>query len=206
MSGPRDAAAHCPRIVRRPSAALESSARATRRSSGCGRHPSSSLGRPDGRAGPPIARLPRGKRRVAGHDTPRAVSEELGRVADGEHPAHHYPRLPPRHGRAANLRLACLTTQLLLQRIELESDKQAHAPEERLMNRSTQARRTSEEMLMLMLVQQLGVPVSAFAFPATVNFWLRRCRTLSCRTRPSSTSSFWRGEAGVVKPRGEGWR
>lgn len=81
---------------------------------------------------------------------------------------------------AANLRLAYLTTRLLLQRIELESDKQTYGPgEERLMNRYIQARRTSEEILMLvqeLQPRQLGdfwLSVSAFAFPATVNFLLR---------------------------------
>lgn len=81
---------------------------------------------------------------------------------------------------AANLRLAYLTTRLLLQRIELEGDKQAYAPdEERLMNRYIQARRTCEEILLLvqeLKAQQLGgfwLSVSAFAFPATVNFLLR---------------------------------
>ncbi|PHH66533.1 hypothetical protein CDD81_7008 [Ophiocordyceps australis] len=81
---------------------------------------------------------------------------------------------------AANLRLAYLTTRLLLQRIELESDKQAFSSdEERLMNRYIRARRTCEDILLLM--QELEAPqlgdfwlsVSAFALPATVNFLLR---------------------------------
>lgn len=81
---------------------------------------------------------------------------------------------------AANLRLAYLTTRLLLQRMELEADKLVYSSQdERVMNRYIQARHTSEEILMLLQelqAEQLGgfwMPVTAFAFPATVNFLLR---------------------------------
>ncbi|GJN82212.1 hypothetical protein PLIIFM63780_005750 [Purpureocillium lilacinum] len=81
---------------------------------------------------------------------------------------------------AANLRLAYLTTRLLLQRIQLESDKQSYsADNQHLLNRYIQARRTSEEILLLvqeLQPQHLGdfwMSVSAFSFPATVNFLLR---------------------------------
>lgn len=81
---------------------------------------------------------------------------------------------------ASNLRLAYLATRLLLQRIELEAYKQTYNVEgEQIMNRYSQARRTAEEILLL--VQefspgQLGdfwLSISAFTFPATVNFLLR---------------------------------
>lgn len=81
---------------------------------------------------------------------------------------------------AANLRLAYLTIRLLLQRIQLEADKQMYdLPDDRLLNRYVQARQTSEEILMLsqeFQVEQLGdfwLSISAFSFPATVNFLLR---------------------------------
>lgn len=81
---------------------------------------------------------------------------------------------------ASNLRLAYLTTRLLLQRIELEADKQSTDPNEsRLMNLYSKARRTAEEILILVQEFQpahLGdfwLSISAFSFPATVNFLLR---------------------------------
>ena len=99
---------------------------------------------------------------------------------------------------AANLRLAYLTTRLLLNRIELESDKQTYpADEERRMNRYIKARRTCEEILMLvqeLQPQQLGdfwLSVSAFAFPATVNFLLRcALETESSATSLAQSTSF----------------
>lgn len=81
---------------------------------------------------------------------------------------------------AANLRLAYLTTRLLLQRMELETDKRMSVyHEERITNRYMQARHTAEEILLLLQelqIEQLGgfwLPVAAFAFPATVSFLLR---------------------------------
>jgi hypothetical protein len=81
---------------------------------------------------------------------------------------------------APNLRLAYLTTRLLLQRIELEAVKQQYnSPGEQVMNRYLDARRTAEEILIFtqeLQEAQLGdfwMSVSAFAYPATVNFLLR---------------------------------
>ncbi|KAF4455635.1 transcriptional regulatory [Fusarium albosuccineum] len=81
---------------------------------------------------------------------------------------------------AANLRLAYLTARLLLQRIELEAEKRIYdAGDSRLLNRYMQARRTSEEILILTQELQpehlsdFWLPSSAFAFPATVSFLLR---------------------------------
>lgn len=81
---------------------------------------------------------------------------------------------------AANLRLAYLTLRLLLQRIQLEADKLSYdLPDDRLLNRYVQARHTSEEILILtqeFQPEQLGdfwLSISAFCFPATVNFLLR---------------------------------
>lgn len=81
---------------------------------------------------------------------------------------------------AANLRLSYLTVRLLLQRIELEKDKRIYDPlDSRLLNRYIQARRTSEDILILtqeLQEEQLAdfwLPGSAFAFPATVSFLLR---------------------------------
>lgn len=81
---------------------------------------------------------------------------------------------------AANLRLAYLTMRLLLQRIQLEADKHIYElPDDRLRNRYVQARRTAEEILILtqeFQAEQLGdfwLSISAFSFPATVNFLLR---------------------------------
>ncbi|KAF3068023.1 hypothetical protein CFAM422_008085 [Trichoderma lentiforme] len=81
---------------------------------------------------------------------------------------------------AANLRLAYLTAKLLLQRIQLEAEKQGdHVNEEGVLNRYSGARMTSEEMLMLIQdfqPEHLGdfwMSVSSFSFPAAVNFLLR---------------------------------
>ncbi|KAF7560778.1 hypothetical protein G7046_g3361 [Stylonectria norvegica] len=81
---------------------------------------------------------------------------------------------------AANLRLAFLTVRLLLQRIELEKDKQVYdTHDSRLLNRYIKARRTSEDILLLTQELQpehladFWLPGSAFAFPATVSFLLR---------------------------------
>lgn len=81
---------------------------------------------------------------------------------------------------AANLRLAYLTIRLLLERIVLEEDKQLYdAQDNRLLNRYIQARRTSEEILILTQELQpehladFWLPSSAFSFPATVSFLLR---------------------------------
>lgn len=81
---------------------------------------------------------------------------------------------------ASNLRFSYLTTRLLLQRIELESDKHVYqAHDRRLMNRYIQARRTAEEILLLtqeLKPEQLGdfwLSTHAFSYPATVNFLLR---------------------------------
>ncbi|KAM0440000.1 hypothetical protein ACHAPT_001102 [Fusarium lateritium] len=81
---------------------------------------------------------------------------------------------------AANLRLAYLTVRLLLQRIELEAEKRAsNVGDDRLLNCYTQARRTSEEMLILTQELQpehladFWLPSTAFSFPAAVSFLLR---------------------------------
>lgn len=81
---------------------------------------------------------------------------------------------------AANLRLAYLTAKLLLQRIQLEAEKQKdNANEGQVMIRYSAARVTSEEILMLIQdlePEHLGdfwMSVSSFSFPATVNFLLR---------------------------------
>jgi hypothetical protein len=81
---------------------------------------------------------------------------------------------------APNLRLAYLTTRLLLQRLQLEAEKQMYGSQDkRLRNRYMQARRTAEEILLMLQelqVEQLSgfwLPVTAFAFPATVSFLLR---------------------------------
>ncbi|KAF4978434.1 hypothetical protein FZEAL_5181 [Fusarium zealandicum] len=81
---------------------------------------------------------------------------------------------------AANLRLAYLTVRLLLQRIELEAEKRIHdTGDSRLLNRYMQARRTSEDILILTQELQpehladFWLPSSAFAFSATVSFLLR---------------------------------
>lgn len=81
---------------------------------------------------------------------------------------------------ASNLRLSYLTTRLLLQRIELESDKQLYdTNDQRLSNRYIQARRTAEEILMMtqdFKPEHLGdfwLSTHAFSYPSTVNFLLR---------------------------------
>lgn len=81
---------------------------------------------------------------------------------------------------ASNLRLSYLTTRLLLQRIELEADKQVYdANDQRLANRYIQARRTAEDILLLtqeLKPEQVGdcwLSTHAFSYPATVNFLLR---------------------------------
>ncbi|EKJ70833.1 hypothetical protein FPSE_08985 [Fusarium pseudograminearum CS3096] len=81
---------------------------------------------------------------------------------------------------AANLRLSYLTVRLLSQRIELEAEKRIReASDSRLLNRYMQARRTAEDILIL--VQELQaenladfwLPSSAFALSTTVSFLLR---------------------------------
>lgn len=80
----------------------------------------------------------------------------------------------------ANLRLAYLSTQLLLRRIELESNtEKGDIDPQILANRYMQVRRTAEEIVML--VQELHedqlrdfwLPMSAFVFPSTTTFLLR---------------------------------
>jgi hypothetical protein len=81
---------------------------------------------------------------------------------------------------AANLRLAYLSTQLLLRRIELENDRDNGTMNaEMLANRYLQVGRTAEEIVLL--VQELQeehlrdfwLPVTAFVFPSTTTFLLR---------------------------------
>ena len=81
---------------------------------------------------------------------------------------------------AANLRLAYLTARLLLQRLQLEADKQIYtAQDNMLINRYIEARRTCEDILILtqeLQPKHLGdfwLSVGAFAFPTMVNFLLR---------------------------------
>ena len=81
---------------------------------------------------------------------------------------------------AANLRLAFLTTRLLLQRIQLEDNREQHdGLDERVVNRYADARRTSEDIVILtqeLQLEQLGdfwMSISAFAFSSTANFLLR---------------------------------
>lgn len=80
----------------------------------------------------------------------------------------------------ANLRLAYLSTQLLLRRIELENyTAKGEIDSQILANRYMQVRRTAEEIVML--VQELQeeqlwdfwLPMSAFVFPSTTTFLLR---------------------------------
>ncbi|KAH8652350.1 fungal-specific transcription factor domain-containing protein [Xylariales sp. PMI_506] len=81
---------------------------------------------------------------------------------------------------AANLRLAYLSCQLLLRRLELEEirEQQAVTPE-MVANQYIQVRRTAEEIVSLvqeLQEEQLGdfwLPMSAFAFPSTTTFLLR---------------------------------
>ncbi|KAG0156168.1 hypothetical protein PDIDSM_3345 [Penicillium digitatum] len=81
---------------------------------------------------------------------------------------------------ASNLRLAYLATRLLLRRIELDRERQApHSNVEHMANRVMEARRTAEDIVIL--VQELGeaqlgdywLPVVAFTFSATVTFLIR---------------------------------
>ncbi|KAI1842058.1 hypothetical protein JX266_011709 [Neoarthrinium moseri] len=81
---------------------------------------------------------------------------------------------------AANLRLAYLSTQLLLRRLELEDDREKHdADSDMLANRYMQVRITAEQIVLL--VQDLRetnlgdfwLPVSNFVFPSTTTFLLR---------------------------------
>ncbi|KAI8674817.1 Zn(2)-C6 fungal-type domain-containing protein [Fusarium keratoplasticum] len=94
---------------------------------------------------------------------------------------------------APNLRLAYLTVRLLLQRIELEAEKRiSNAGDGRLLNCYMEARRTSEEMLILTQELQpehladFWLPSSAFSFPAAVSFLLR-C-ALETENSPSGLS------------------
>ncbi|KAL2689850.1 hypothetical protein Neosp_003911 [[Neocosmospora] mangrovei] len=94
---------------------------------------------------------------------------------------------------APNLRLAYLTVRLLLQRIELEAEKRiSSAGDSRLLNCYMEARRTSEEMLILTQELQpvhladFWLPSSAFSFPAAVSFLLR-C-ALETENSPSGLS------------------
>ncbi|KAK9440987.1 N-terminal binuclear Zn cluster-containing/DNA binding domain-containing protein [Metarhizium brunneum] len=106
---------------------------------------------------------------------------------------------------AANLRLAYLTTRLLLQRMELEAEKRIYDQlNERIMNRYIQARRTAEEILLLLQelqVEQLGgfwLPVTAFAFPATVNFLLRCALEMESSLQGLARSSSFRIAQDIV--------
>ncbi|KAH0601470.1 hypothetical protein MHUMG1_00346 [Metarhizium humberi] len=106
---------------------------------------------------------------------------------------------------AANLRLAYLTTRLLLQRMELEAEKRIYDQlNERIMNRYIQARRTAEEILLLLQelqAEQLGgfwLPVTAFAFPATVNFLLRCALEMESSLQGLARSSSFRIAQDIV--------
>lgn len=81
---------------------------------------------------------------------------------------------------ASNLRLAYLATRLLLRRIDLDRERQAQDPNpEAMANRTMEARRTAEDIVVL--VQELGeaqlgdfwLPVAAFTFSSTVTFLIR---------------------------------
>jgi hypothetical protein len=91
---------------------------------------------------------------------------------------------------AASLRLAYLSARLLMQRLELEADRNGPGgtisgtplgirDEQGLLNRRAHARRTCEDILILtqeLQPRHLGdfwVPISAFAYPTTVSFLLR---------------------------------
>lgn len=81
---------------------------------------------------------------------------------------------------ASNLRFSYLTIRLLLQRIQLEADKQVfNSHDERLLNRYSQARMTADDILIMtqeFQPEQLGdfwLSTSAFSYPATINFLLR---------------------------------
>ncbi|KAJ5685826.1 hypothetical protein N7536_008445 [Penicillium majusculum] len=81
---------------------------------------------------------------------------------------------------ASNLRLAYLATRLLLRRIDLDRERQApDSNTEQMANRVMEARRTAEDIVVL--VQELGqaqlgdywLPVVTFTFSATVTFLIR---------------------------------
>ncbi|KAJ5349950.1 hypothetical protein N7541_007677 [Penicillium brevicompactum] len=81
---------------------------------------------------------------------------------------------------ASNLRLAYLATRLLLRRIDLDRERQApDANPEEMANRTMEARRTAEDIVVL--IQELGetqlgdfwLPVAAFTFSSTVTFLIR---------------------------------
>ena len=81
---------------------------------------------------------------------------------------------------ASNLRLAYLATRLLLRRIDLDKERKAQDPSSEVMaNRTMEARRTAEDIVVL--VQELGetqlgdfwLPVAAFTFSSTVTFLIR---------------------------------
>ncbi|CAG8248089.1 unnamed protein product [Penicillium salamii] len=81
---------------------------------------------------------------------------------------------------ASNLRLAYLATRLLLRRTDLDRERQAQDPNpEAMANRTMEARRTAEDIVVL--VQELGeaqlgdfwLPVAAFTFSSTVTFLIR---------------------------------
>lgn len=81
---------------------------------------------------------------------------------------------------APNLRFSYLTVRLLLQRIQLEAEKQEFGPENhRVLNGYLQARRTAEDILIMtqeFQPQQLGdywLAPHAFSYFATVTFLLR---------------------------------
>jgi hypothetical protein len=81
---------------------------------------------------------------------------------------------------ASNLRLAYLATRLLLRRIDLDKERNSQkANPEQMANRIMEARRTAEDIVVL--VQELGeaqlgdfwLPVVAFTFSSTVTFLIR---------------------------------
>jgi hypothetical protein len=81
---------------------------------------------------------------------------------------------------ASNLRVAYLATRLLLRRIDLDRERQSQdCNPERMANRIMEARRTAEDIVVL--VQELGeaqlgdfwLPVVAFTFSSTVTFLIR---------------------------------
>ncbi|CAG8221095.1 unnamed protein product [Penicillium salamii] len=81
---------------------------------------------------------------------------------------------------ASNLRLAYLATRLLLRRIDLDKERQAQDPNpEAMANRTMEARRTAEDIVVLVQEleeAQLGdfwLPVAAFTFSSTVTFLIR---------------------------------
>lgn len=81
---------------------------------------------------------------------------------------------------ASNLRFSYLTARLLLQRIQLEADKQEFGPQNRrVLNGYLEARRTAENILLMtqeFQPQQLGdywLSTHAFSYFSTVTFLLR---------------------------------